>query len=450
MGKRELAPCRVALSRPCFQTHGFLLRRKMTEPISARNTDNLVLSPFSRDRIRSANYYLLDYVAEALRIRPEMSDAFGISRDDVAMVRAQEKAYRVLMGTPFLVVAPSLTEIADWQALIHRSTTTVAVDNLARVTPQLTPNERHLIYLNNRTYIWLLVEILNTCALAAPVLGISTDLAAYLATIPQHTLDLAISDLGFPIFRWRVAHPSFLLEYGAHRVGIESVAHFFMQSSPIRLGNLQAKESRHDRGLRNLIDTYAAQLIGFRCRAASVVALLGITSHRARAMYQEIHGVSSPCGQAPSSLGWHLRPAAVRVQSTVFLWLYKAALAGGSNVPEALISAYDFTQTLFGQSLKLEADRAYHLVRVSGGAAGIATAPCRACGTHYLIANNGKKVEFSGAFACPSCGGLLGTQSVRRRGRAARAAGSESAPPPSAQHAAARSPGLAAAGQHAA
>ena len=53
---------------------------------------------------------------------------------------------------------------------------------------------------------------------------------------------------------------------------------------------------------------------------------------------EQIHGVSSPCGNSASSLTWYVERPVHRLQGRMLVWLYRCGLKNGANIPEALIA----------------------------------------------------------------------------------------------------------------
>ncbi|MFS8981160.1 FlhC family transcriptional regulator [Cupriavidus necator] len=380
--------------------------------------DKVGLAKLSAERIRSTNYHLTDYMEEALIRHAAFASTFGIRKEEIESLRKNEPAFRMLMGMPFMTVVPTINSVEDWKSIVSGRTTTVAVDKIRQQTPALDSVDKILLYHNNRAYVWLMVELLHASILAAPLLGISLELAEYLRYLPQHHLDLAVSRIQFPIFRWRIAEPVFFIEHGADRTSYDLLAHYFMRFSQIDLGKQEGKQEWTRLRLDRLqTDVYGRLLTGMGCRASSVASLLSINPAKARKLYLEQQGESSPCGQMPSSVAWHFESSSARVQSTVFLWLYRVCANTGANVPEALIAAYDVVAQTFGSDLRLTADRATYLARTMAEESELSLAACRACGTDYLIANSAPRIELSRSYACPACSGTLSSSPWRRRQR---------------------------------
>ncbi|SDD57583.1 transcriptional activator (FlhC) [Cupriavidus sp. YR651] len=378
--------------------------------------ERLQLTRMTCDRIRSANYHLTDHLAESLGAHPQLEAILHIDREKVEMVRKAEATQRDLKGTPFLVVVPTLQDVQDWKCLTEGTTTTLAVDALRAQLPAWNNDDKLRMFYNNRHYIWLIVELLHVSILAAPLLGISKELAVYLRSLPQHVLDLAISKVDFPMFRWRLDSKRFWLDFETRRVTPDVIGHHFLATNLIRADRIEAKQSWSNLRLEPLRKkVYSELMIRQYCRASTVTSLLGINSTKTRQLFQEIHGESSPTGQLPTSTMWYFDQPLHRMQATMMVTLYRMALTFGANVPEAFVAAYDLFDKFFGPSSRISSDRACHICRTMSTDADLDLAPCRSCRTPYLIANTAPKIELSHSFSCPGCTGSLGNHQLGRR-----------------------------------
>nr|WP_137959770.1 FlhC family transcriptional regulator [Burkholderia sp. 4M9327F10] len=88
------------------------------------------------------------------------------------------------------------------------------------------------------------------------------------------------------------------------------------------------------------------------------------------------------------------------------------------NPAEALIATNDIYSRLFGGAPLIGPDRGYNLTRSMVADTRLALAPCRSCGTHYVVSNSDAKIEMRNSFVCPACNHQLGP-----RRRAARKGG---------------------------
>ncbi|WP_340526912.1 FlhC family transcriptional regulator [Cupriavidus necator] len=319
-----------------------------------------------------------------------------------------------VLGSPFLVFAPTLETPADWACFTEGSTSTLTFDRLAMATPGLTPVDKMLLEQYNRLYVGTLYDVLNMSVLAAPLLGISNELAEYLRTLPQHRVELAISSRAIPLFKWRFANPVFWAEASAGRLSSEVMAHYLMEHSPVKADKLPHSGAWGGlRMARPLQEAYAEAFVYFKCRAKGVASLFNMNVTTVRQMYLRIHGESSPSGHSPTSSGWYLDSAGKRLQSTFHLWLFRSAFATGATIPEAFISAVDIGKHMFGDESKVTADRAFHLLRSMATEHDLDVRACRTCGTAYLTANG----DLAHSVLCPSCSGTLTSPNVGRVGR---------------------------------
>ncbi|QET04059.1 hypothetical protein FOB72_18075 (plasmid) [Cupriavidus pauculus] len=378
--------------------------------------ERLQLTRMTCDRIRSANYHLTAHLAEALSAHPQLDAVLHIDRAHIDKLRKAEATQRDLMGTPFLVVVPTLMDVHDWKCLTEGTTTTVAVDKLRHQLPKWSNDDKLRLFFNNRHYIWLMVELLHVSILAAPLLGISKELAEYLRSLPQHVLDMVIAKVDFPIFRWCLDNRRFWIDFETSRLSSDAIGHHFLATVPIRADRIEANQSWTNLRLDPLKKkVYGELMIRQYCRASTVTSLLGINSTKTRQLFQSIHGASSPTGQLPTSTAWYFEQPLHRMQATMMVTLYRIGLAFGGSVPEAFIAAYDLFDKFFGPDSRISADRACHICRSMSTDTQLDLAPCRSCRTPYLIANTAPKIELSNSFSCPGCSGALGNGQLGRR-----------------------------------
>ena len=136
-----------------------------------------------------------------------------------------------------------------------------------------------------------------------------------------------------------------------------------------------------------------------------------------RQRYVEMHGVSSPCGNQPTSLAWFVENPENRVHATALTWLYRSALARGANAPEAMIATLDIYTLLFSGKQLISADRACNLTRSMAADNRLTISGCRSCRTHYVISNNESRIEMHNTFDCPACNRQLAHKKRVRRVR---------------------------------
>ena len=366
--------------------------------------DGLHLPRWLVEKNQRTNYALCDFIHLTLMRHRLAENVFGVSKQQMDNLKQNDTAMGTLMNMPFLAVSPTLTDIQDWRSLIDSTPSTLAVESVRSAMPRVDELVGRDIYHYNRTYVQILKDVLHMSVLAAPLLGISLELAEFLRALPIDRLEVGIQGMKFPLFRWRFNDPLFWHEYAAGWLTAESVAHYIMQTSPIKAGTLAHKQSwstlRLDRAEN---ERFSDALMLQGCRASTVADLFKLNQANARKRYREIHGVSSRCGNKPHSLTYYVENTVQRLQATAYAWLYRCALACDANIPEALIAANDLIAKFFGTRLRIGADRGWHLTRTMAMDARLRMEPCRNCGTHYVLANNDSKIELGMDFTCSGC-----------------------------------------------
>lgn len=384
-------------------------------------SEQFMLPQWVLDRIMSANFRLTTYMVNALAVTKSLAAQFDAEHEDMSRLRDDHQTASLIFGTPFLAFLPTLSSPEDWKTYIDGRTLTTSVGALAKSMPDLTLVQKMQLEQANRAYVTALYDVLNMSLLAAPMLGMSVELAEYLRTVPQHKVDLAIAERRIPLFKWRLPNRIFWFEAAAGRLTSDTVAHYIMDSSPIRSDRLPHSGAWGNFHLSRFVRmAYCEGFIRLRCRAKCVAALFDTTPEKMRELYLQIHGESSPSGQQPASAVWYLESASRRVQSTTLLWLFRSALAEGATIPEAFICAMDVARRLFSDGF-MPAERAFHLTRSMSTDEDLAIRACRSCGTPYLASNTAPKIELANSFQCPCCTGALSSPNSplhrKQRGR---------------------------------
>ncbi|MCA3234938.1 MAG: hypothetical protein INH06_21960 [Cupriavidus sp.] len=371
--------------------------------------EQFILPSWVQDRALSANLRISNYVVNAVAVRPELERVFRVTHSDLFSLRSDQTHSNKVFCTPFLAFAPALSSVADWRSFIEGGIPTITMERLQASLPaDLSIVERLALEHTNRSYITALYDMLNMSVLAAPLVGISNELAAYLRSVPQHEMDVAISERLVPLFHWRFADEMFWLETHAGRLTRELIAHFLMESSPMRTDKLPHSEPWGKFRLENFVrDALFEAFLYFGCRAKSVSSLFNTSLEVARDEYRRIHGRSSPSGQPPSSLTWFIETPPRRVQSTFQMWLFRSAIARDVSTPESFVAAIDINRTFFADDCKVPPERSMHLARSMAMSEELAVWPCRKCGTPYLASNSSDKIELLHSFTCPCCNGTL-------------------------------------------
>ncbi|RQN37284.1 FlhC family transcriptional regulator [Paraburkholderia tropica] len=374
--------------------------------------DRLYLPRWLRERIRATNYDLVEHMRQVLVSKPAFSAIYGVDPKSIEHLHRNEASLRSLLGTPFLMVSPSLPSVEDWRCFVDNTATTMAVDALRDSMPAardaLTIQS---IQHHNRQFLDLIQSVANMNVLAAPLLGMTPELVRYLGSLPAYKLRTALERIrDLPLFCWRFRDDAFWFQFTAHDLNVEQVAHHIMSTTPFRAGDLPHTANWTDLRLgRETHEMYAASLMAHGGRASTAATLFCLPQSKTRQMYQTIHGKRSPCGNLPNSLQWFVDKPQHRLHSTVFIWLFSAALGADANTPQALIAAADLYSNLFADTspVLLTVDRACGLTRWMGASTRLSLAPCRECRTHYIVSNNESKIEMRHSFVCPACNGSL-------------------------------------------
>ncbi|MEM5316058.1 FlhC family transcriptional regulator [Paraburkholderia sp. JHI869] len=388
-----------------------------TEPNHVKSVDDykaierLYLPRWIAEKIKIINYDLVDHMREVLVAYPEFNAIYRVEVKEIDHLRRNQMSLQSLLGVPFLMLSPSLHTVEDWRCFVDATPTTRAVDQLRRKMPaERSPLTTLAIVHHNRQFVDVIRSVANTSILSAPLLGMTPDLARYLAELPGYKLRTALERIAdLPLFQWRFTTPAFWFEFTANDLLHDQVAHHIMSTTPFRAGELPHTANWADLRLgRETHEMYAAALMAHGCRASTAATLFRLPQSKTRQMYMAIHGKPSPCGNLPNSLQWFVERPQHRLHSTVFIWLYRSALNMGANTPQALIAAADLYNHLFPSRLALLAtDRGYNLTRAMAADARLSIAPCRECSTHYIVSNNESKIEMRNSFTCPSCSDTL-------------------------------------------
>ena len=387
------------------------------DSLRLNQSNNLMLSAWLAEKIQRANFALTDFMHLALAGHRELETVFAVSLADMETFKQQIGPKATLMNMPFVSLAPVLENPRDWETFVDGAMFSQKVEQLTAEMPRVDTLTNRDIYHYNQSYVQLLKDVLHMSLVAVPLLGISTELAAYLRDLPMARLENAIGAIKFPLFRWRFNDPNFWMEYGAGWLTEESVAHYLMSTSPLRASALPYKHAWTDLRIeRTEKELFARLMMAQGCRASTATNLFSLNRTKARTAYKEIHGVSSPCGCNPTSLTWYVEQSVHRLQASVYVWLYRSALHNKGNIPQALIAANDIVARMFGKNLLITADRANHLTRSMALDSRLTIAACRGCSTDYVLSNGEEKIELSKDFSCPGCNYLLTPKSqVSRR-----------------------------------
>ncbi|AUT75439.1 hypothetical protein C2L64_44425 [Paraburkholderia hospita] len=384
----------------------------MNNKESYRAIDRFYVPEWLTGQIQVANFTLVDHMKWLLKQDGRFNEVFNVERKEIEQLQLNQSSLRNLLRAPFLMVEPTLQTVEDWRCFVDNTATTVAVDVLRRKTPELDSLMAYAVNQQNSTFVSLVTQVLNVSVMGAPLLGISTEVAKYLMSVPHHKLHVAIGRMKeLPLFRWRFNSPTFWWEFAGSTLTDETIAHQIMSTSPSRVGELPYAAHWGDLRLGRLKnEAYASALMAYGLRASTASNLFGMNQHSMRIRYSEIHGKSSPCGNTATSLTWFVETPVHRLHATVYAWLYRSATAMGANPAEALIATNDVYDRLFGGNRVIMPDRGWNLIRSMAADARLTIAPCRTCSTHYVVSNNDTKIEMRSRFTCPACNQQLGAK----------------------------------------
>ena len=384
----------------------------MNNKESYRAIDRFYVPEWLTGQIQVANFTLVDHMKWLLKQDGRFNEVFNVERKEIEQLQLNQSSLRNLLRAPFLMVEPTLQTVEDWRCFVDNTATTVAVDVLRRKTPELDSLMAYAVNQQNSTFVSLVTQVLNVSVMGAPLLGISTEVAKYLMSVPHHKLHVAIGRMKeLPLFRWRFNSPTFWWEFAGSTLTDETIAHQIMLTSASRVGELPYAAHWGDLRLGRLKnEAYASALMAYGLRASTASNLFGMNQHSMRIRYSEIHGKSSPCGNTATSLTWFVETPVHRLHATVYAWLYRSATAMGANPAEALIATNDVYDRLFGGNRVIMPDRGWNLIRSMAADARLTIAPCRTCSTHYVVSNNDTKIEMHSRFTCPACNQQLGAK----------------------------------------
>jgi len=363
------------------------------------------IEPWMTERIQSTNFDLVNTMHQCLLAVPSLALLFQVTRDQLAQLKDNRRALDNLLFTPFSMITMTLTTVEDWKCLIEGTTTTLAVDRLKANMPVLPTLTDFFISESNKRFLDMAISLIHMNVMAAPLLGISNELAQYLVTVSSHQLHVAMERVpGLPFFRFRFDTGRFWIELENDYISSESVAHQVMMTSPTLRNFSFPKDWNADfRVKKNVGEIFGDAMMAYGCRAKTVSNLFRLAAHHTRGRYMHIHGQPSKCGNQPNSLHWFVETPIKRLHASVYSWLYRYALSAGASVPQALIATSDLYEKLFREKTLVNPDRAILLTRSMSADNRLTMVPCRHCATEYILSNGDNKIEMQSSFQCPGC-----------------------------------------------
>ena len=131
-------------------------------------------------RILAVNYDLVEHIKHVLVKQPSFNEIYGVDSREIDHLVQNAVSYRNLLGTPFLILAPSLPTIEDWRCFVDDTPTTLTVDALRSKMPALrSPFITQAIQHHNRQFLDLVQSVANTSVLSAPFLGICSEVGLF-------------------------------------------------------------------------------------------------------------------------------------------------------------------------------------------------------------------------------------------------------------------------------
>jgi len=356
--------------------------------------------------IHDTNFDIADTRNIALLSEPTLAKIFRLNSAQSRMLRSDRHALVSLLQTPFSMQTITLRTIADWDCLVDGTPTTRAVDELMQNVPNdMAPLTKSSIDEANKRFMTVVTTILHLNILAAPLLGISPELATYLKSMTGHKLHSLMERApGLPLFQFRFANSRFWEELADNSITAESIGHQLMMTSPALEDFVLPKNwGVQFRLPKNEADRYADAMMAYGCRAKKAADLLNLNTAQMRKRYLAIHGTPSTCGNQATSLPWFVETPKRRLQASFFAWLYRYALNSGVNVPQAIIATNDLYEKLFGATSLINQDRAILLIRSMSADNRLTMTGCRNCGTEYVLSNCDNRIEMQSQFVCPAC-----------------------------------------------
>jgi hypothetical protein len=178
--------------------------------------ERLYVPQWLTDQIQVANFDLVDHMRWMLLTDGRLNEVYRVEQKEIDHLRQNERSLRNLLRTPFLMVAPTLETVEDWRCFIDQTPTTLAVDKLRRSMPPLGSLPLFSVQQYNRHFVDLVTSVLNMSVLCAPLLGVTTELARYLISVPAYKMRFALREMdNLPLFRWRFVSPTFWYEFTA-------------------------------------------------------------------------------------------------------------------------------------------------------------------------------------------------------------------------------------------
>ena len=163
------------------------------------------LPKYLAEKIQRTNYSLTAVMHNVLARYSDAEAFFGVSFENMETFKAHALPKAKLMNMPFLALSPSSAGSSRLGNVCRRDNVLTARSNSCRQRcPFVDDVTARDIFHYNCTYVSLLKDVLHQNVLAAPLLGISFELAEYLMGLPIGRLEAAIgANHASRCIRWR-------------------------------------------------------------------------------------------------------------------------------------------------------------------------------------------------------------------------------------------------------
>jgi len=394
---------------------------------SSSGMDGFIFNDYLREQVEYVNRNLLDFIrvnAQAGRLPYHVAGITEQQLTTLHLPSLSSEKQRILR-TPVLCFRPIVSTAREFALLFDEgSQLSHRLQSIANATPNYPSNNEAAIRVRyeNKRYLEMLKTVLAVNHTAAPMLGLSTEIAEMIKAMSLVKLHAGTSKWHFPLFEWRYQGDSFWHAVTTNRLSEEALAHFIMQTCFDRETPTHPPKTNKRIG-KFLQELYSEAMIRMGARPSTINALFLVPTNIAKRRYTEVHGKAATTGKIPTGNAYYTQSPAHRVQSSTFVWLYRHGLRSSENVYEATISAANKCSLLFTVNPLLHCDRAAVLAQTFLKFQNLHLAPCRKCRTPYVLQSSGDKIELQDFFKCPCCTNMLkyssdaGSVKKRRRSR---------------------------------
>jgi hypothetical protein len=363
--------------------------------------------------IKVINHWLFDAIVSAITVDPEWATTLQISPKDIQIFQRNPDVLDDLFSVPFLFVDPAIRTYSEWSQLLTGDAAKLSSFVNPEAPKTVRPDITNSIVHANRHYLKHLCTVCFSDPIVSATLNLPPDVIELLGKADYRQLANA---QGFttPLFRWRYRSDQFWVAAKRGKLDRQMVAHHLMQHSKYRLHNLPATSSVVQHTHAETAYTLAGELIMQGMRGSVLSPLFPqMRPAKIRELTRRLTGGSTRSGKFPTATDWYFANERRRLHSTFYLWLYRHAVLTGLRHIEAIVAAYSLYQLTLKDDL-IDIDRMPKLITtVQSGSGEIYAAPCRICGTGYILSNQAGKNELRSTFRCPVCAAKQGRQPKR-------------------------------------